>query len=103
MLRFKPEVRIGYFDERAGLVLHYASIFSLRERIDLEVNSANDSTHGASSLHPADLAWDLDTVGDKPEDLVKLARFLAAHLPSDYDVVRESDHVHVEFDTHRKV
>jgi len=24
MLRFKPDVRIGYFDERAGTVLHYA-------------------------------------------------------------------------------
>lgn len=103
MLRFKPEVRIGYFDERAGLVLHYASVFSLRSGIDLEVNSANDSAHGASSLHPTDLAWDLDTVGDKPEDLVKLGRFLASHLPAGYDVVRESDHVHVEFDMHRKV
>ena len=103
MLRFKPEVRIGLFDERAGLVLHYASIWSLRAGIDVEVNSANDSTHGATSLHPWDLAWDLDTVGDVPSDLKPLARFLAGHLPPGYDVVLESDHVHVEFDMRRKV
>lgn len=103
MLRFKPEVRIGYFDERAGAVLHYASVWSLRERIDIEVNSAADSTHGSTSLHPLDLAWDLDTAGDRPEDIAKLARFLKAYLPTDYDVVLEVDHVHVEFDTHRKV
>lgn len=103
MLRFKPEVRIGYFDERAGLVLHYASVWSLQTRIDVEINSANDSTHGAGSLHPRDLGWDLDTGGDKPDDLVKLARFLADRLPAGYDVVRESDHVHVEFDMKRKV
>lgn len=103
MLRFKAEVRIGYFDERAGLVLHYASVWSLRTAIDVEINSANDSAHGAGSLHPLDLGWDLDTAGDKAEDLAKLARFLAAHLPAGYDVVRESDHVHVEFDMRRKV
>lgn len=103
MLRFKPEVRIGYFDERAGLVLHYASVWSLRTAIDVEVNSANDSTHGASSLHPSDLAWDLDTKGDLGSHLKMLARFLASHLPAGYEVVLESDHVHVEFDMHRKV
>lgn len=103
MLRFKPEVRFGYFDERAGLVLQYASVWSLGTKIDVEVNSANDSTHGATSLHPGDLAWDLDTAGDRPEDLPKLARYLANRLPAGYEVIVEGDHVHVEFDMHRKV
>lgn len=103
MLRFKPEVRIAYFSERAGLVLHYASVWSLRASVDVEVNSANDSTHGVKSLHPMDLAWDLDTAGDRTDDLLKLARFLNAHLPDHYEVLVEGDHVHVEFDMHRRV
>lgn len=103
MLRFKPEVRIGLFDERAGLVFHFASVWSLRERIDVDINSVNDSTHGPNSLHPDDLAWDLDTAGDKPDHLKALARFLAHRLPREYDVILESDHVHVEFDMKRKV
>lgn len=103
MLRFKPEVRIEFFDDRAGLVLHYASVWSLSTKIDVEVNSGKDSTHTAGSLHPHDLAWDLDTDGDKPEHLPLLARYLANRLPAGYDVVLEVDHVHVEFDTHRKV
>ena len=103
MLRFKPEVRIGYFDERAGLVFQHASVWSLRTGVDVEINSANDSTHGAASLHPRDLAWDLDTAGDKPEDLPRLGRFLADRLPAGFEVVIEGDHVHVEFDMHRKV
>lgn len=103
MLRFKSEVRFGFFDERAGLVLHYASVWSLAAHVDVEVNSAWDSIHGATSLHPADLAWDLDTNGDKVEDLKLLARYLANRLPAGYDVVIERDHVHVEFDMRRKV
>lgn len=103
MLRFKPEVRIGYFDHHAGLVFEYASVWSLQTRIDVEVNSAADSTHATGSLHPRDLGWDLDTAGDKPEDLPKLARFLADRLPTGYEIVIEGDHVHVEFDLHRRL
>lgn len=103
MLRFAPEVRIGFFDERAGLVLHFASVWSLGEQIDVSVSAETGSTPGAGLLHPAGLAWDLDVITDTPDAVKRLARYLASRLPAGYDVALEYDHVHVEFDMRRKV
>ena len=102
-LRFKPEVRIGYCEERLTRVLEIASVWSLRTRVDVEINSINDGAgvHAPTSLHPFDLAVDLDTVGDTPADLDLLAEFLRRWLGREYDVVFEGDHVHVEWDARR--
>lgn len=102
MVRFKPEVRIAYFHPRLAEILEYASVWSLRAGIDVEVNSINDSQHGATTLHVYDLAVDLDTAGDKPADLSKLYAWMARYLPAGYDVLNEGDHVHVEIDAGRK-
>ncbi len=101
MIRFKPEVRVGYFNRALAVVLNSASMWSVRARIDVEINSINDSQHSAESLHPYDLAIDLDTVGDGSSDLGLLHAWLARYLPAGYDVVFEGDHVHVEWDMHR--
>lgn len=102
MVSFKPEVRVAYFHRGLGDVLEYVSVWSLRTRIDVEVNSINDSTHGDGSLHAYDLALDLDTAGDRAEDLKRLFVWLARYLPDEYDVVLEADHIHVELDRRRK-
>lgn len=98
MLRFEPTVRIGYFGRELADILTHASVWSLRTRIDVVVNSANDLTHGDVTLHTFDLALDLDTAGDQPADLAPLAMYLKRWLSSTYDVVLERDHVHVEWD-----
>lgn len=102
MLRFKPEVRVAYFHHLLAMALEYACVWSLRTGIDVDVNSVNDSVHGATSLHAYDLAIDFDTSGDKPADLVKLHAWLARYLPDEFDVILEGDHVHVEIDRRRK-
>lgn len=104
MLRFKPTVRIGYFDTRLGDVFTAASIWSLRTGIDVEINSVEDDAPGRSpaSLHPFGLAVDLDTAGDARRDLERLHAWLVRTLPNGYDVVLERDHVHVEWDAHRR-
>lgn len=103
MLKFKPEVRISYFDERLAAPLAGACLWSLRNRIDVEVNSIEDGpgVHMATSLHYAGLAIDLDTAGDKAPDTQALAEFLRRWLPPGYDVLFENSHVHVEYDAHR--
>ena len=103
MLRFKPDVRIAYFDPRIADVLRVASLWSLTVRIDVEINSMRDGAdvHMPTSLHPFDLAVDLDTVGDAPADLDALAEYLRRALDPQYDVVYEGTHVHVEWDAHR--
>lgn len=103
MLRFKPEVRIGYFQPMLYHILEAATLFALRHRIDVEVNSINDgqAVHRAESLHGFDLAVDLDTVGDRAPDLELLANELRRVLHPQYDVIFEGDHVHVEWDARR--
>lgn len=102
MLRFESNVRIVYFTEQLARVFHLASVWSLVERIDVVVNSVDDGTHGARTLHGFSLAPDLDTEGDRPEHLPKLHGYLARHLPDPFDVVLEPTHVHVEYDTRRR-
>jgi hypothetical protein len=103
MLRFKPEVRIRVFRaELAGALLE-ASLWSLLERIDVDVNAVDETPgiHMAGTLHGSSLAIDLDTVGDKAPDTQSLGEYLRRALPTGYDVLFEGDHVHVEYDTHR--
>jgi hypothetical protein len=103
MLRFKPEVRIRVFRAELAGVLLEASLWSLLERVDVEVNSIDDSVHGLTgpTLHGSSLAIDLDTVGDKASDTHALGEYLRRALPAGYDVIFEGDHMHIEYDTHR--
>src|SRR5262249_55424995 len=102
-LRFKPEVRITYLTEQLTTVLLLASLWSLRTRIDVEVNSIDDGAPGrvGNTLHGYSLAVDLDTVGDKQPELDELAEYLRRTLNPQYDCVWEGNHVHVEWDARR--
>ena len=101
MLRFEPNVRVQYLDNDLSLVLHHATVWSLITGIGVVVNSMSDGVHTPGSLHPWGLGIDLDTEGDRPEDLIQLAEYFKRVLPHDYDVVPEQTHVHVERDVHR--
>lgn len=105
MIRFKPEVRIRRFRRELADVLEEASYWSLVERVDVEINSVDDSApdRSATTLHGSSLAVDLDTAGDKATDTRALADHLRRTLPPGYDVILESDHVHVEWDMKRPV
>jgi hypothetical protein len=102
-LRFKPEVRVIYLTEQLADVLQLAALWSLRSRIDVEVNSIDDgaAVHIADTLHGCSLAVDLDTVGDKQPETRELAEWLRRTLDPQYDLVWEGNHVHVEWDAHR--
>jgi hypothetical protein len=102
-VRFKPEVRIVYLTEQLAAVLQLAALWSLRTRVDVEVNSIDDGAAGrlADTLHGCSLAIDLDTVGDKQPDTQQLADWLRRMLEPQYDLVWEGTHVHVEWDVHR--
>jgi hypothetical protein len=103
MLRFKPAVRIRMLTPQLVEMLAAAAVWSEQTRVDVEINSINDgdTIHQHDSLHGYDLAADLDTVGDKDADLQLLWRFLRRVMPPQYDVVFETDHVHVEWDARR--
>lgn len=102
MLRFQPGVEIAYWNPRLNDIFTYASAWGALRGLRVDVNSIDDKTHGAGTLHGWSLAVDLDTEGDRHDDLGRLFGFLARYLPDEYDVVLEKDHVHVECDLGRR-
>jgi hypothetical protein len=102
MIRFEPNFRLGVLHMETALVLHHASLWSRLAGVDLVVNCGSNGAHNPGTLHPWDLALDLDTEGDRFADTEQLHGYLARILSPEYDVVLEKDHVHVEFDPHRK-
>lgn len=103
MLRFKPEVRIEFLGHQLAQMFAAACIWSMRRRVDVEVNSVDDRAPGRASntLHGDSIAVDLDTIGDRRDDLTGLAEYLRRQLAPGFDVVLEKDHVHVEYDPRR--
>jgi hypothetical protein len=104
MLRFKPEVRIGYFNEHLCDILRNAALWSLKERIDVHISSIHDSAaHMATSLHYYDLAVDLNPDTMSSSDRSRLVDWLRRYLPdSEFDIVLENTHIHVEYDIRSK-
>jgi len=64
----------------------------------LTLTSGLDSTHSAQSKHPLGLAEDYRTRDVTPSDLSDMIDDTRATLGRDYDIVLESDHLHVEYD-----
>lgn len=101
MLRFEPNVRIHYVTAELLPILLNASMWSNRMGIAVVVNSIDDGTHGARTRHGLSNTVDLDTEGDRAEDLESLFQYMRKVMPEGYDVVHETDHVHVERDPKR--
>lgn len=64
-------------------------------KIDLVITSGTDSKHGNGSLHYVGLAVDIRTKTMKNKK--KMFKSIKAVLPSGYDVVPESTHLHIEY------
>lgn len=63
---------------------------------ELVITSGTDSKHGANSLHYSGLALDFRTWN--VNNVLSLKSDLQQALGDEYDVVVESDHLHVEYD-----
>jgi len=68
---------------------------------DCVVTSLSDGQHSSNSLHYKGLAFDTRTRQLTASQKTELRDMSASALGKDYDVVLESDHLHVEFDPKR--
>jgi hypothetical protein len=76
-------------------VLQYEQLFHR----ELVVTSVKDSTHNPGSLHPKGQAADFRTRDLSDHDKASFVRVLRQILnPRGFDLVLESDHLHIEFD-----
>lgn len=65
---------------------------------ELTVTSLADSTHGPGSLHPPGMAADLRTFDLSPSQIATWFSALKSFLSRfGFDVVKEVDHIHVEY------
>lgn len=103
MIRFESTVRIVNFTEQLARVFHLASSWAAIAGISVVVKAVDDGSEIGASLHGFSLAANLDTESERATDLTLLHGYLARHLPPQYDVLLEPTHVHVEYDTRRKV
>lgn len=68
-------------------------------REPIEVTSMKDGTHMPGSLHPLGLAADIRTRNHDADSTKAFAgRALACLFPLGFDVILETDHLHVEYD-----
>ena len=65
---------------------------------ELVITSVNDSTHSNTSLHYNGCAVDLRTRNLKDQaEKERVAQQLVGKLNRDFDVILESDHIHLEY------
>lgn len=65
------------------------------------ITSANDGHHMDDSLHYKDRGLDIrikNIIGDVKREAHLWAERMQVALGDDYDVVKEKDHIHIEFD-----
>ena len=99
ILSIKPGVRVrGLSNEILLAVMIAQSIYSETENA-MVITSLTDGRHGIGSLHHAGDAVDLRL--PMPVTRLQIVSQLKTALGSDYDVVLESDHIHVEYDPKR--
>ncbi len=105
MIRFKKGVSMRGVRGAAFLILAKAeSIWdkSLNNQdffgVDLVVTSARDGKHMIGSKHYEGMALDLRIRDFAKNEEKTAAKFLQRRLGRHYDVVLESDHIHVEYD-----
>lgn len=103
MLTFKPEVQVIVFDDRIGLVIREASLWAVMNATPVHVSSIDDSApkRVIGTLHGRGLAIDINVVTPDATKLEELADWMRVRLPAGFDVIWESNHVHVEVDAHR--
>ena len=95
MIQLKPGTIIFGLEPEMLLGLQIvASIFADR-KWDLMITSGLDGKHMTGSRHYAGQALDFRL---PPGSEAFIVRQLSSALGSDFDVVLESDHIHVEFD-----
>ncbi len=69
---------------------------------ELVVTSLNDSTHGKTSLHYSGNAADLRTHYFSKDVARKVRSEIDSRLGPDYDVILESNHIHLEYQPKRR-
>lgn len=98
MFSFKQGVSIANLEPQ--LVLGLLSVYSVFEEhgYDVVVTSVSDGVHRSDSRHYVGFGADLRIRHLGKSDVVTLVNAIRSALGSNFDVVLEVDHIHIEYD-----
>ncbi len=98
-----PYVTISVFNPQTITLLEVIDAWSLFNKKIVNISSVDNGIHGGDgtkfTFHGLSLAWDFYPIGGLSTDKVSLAKYLEMRLPPPYQVIVETDHIHVEWDT----
>jgi len=98
-MKLKPEVKLTRLSSQALLAMLVAERVYKSLQLDFVVTSVNDGKHMPGSKHYQGDAFDCRTRHLNAEQQNLVVSDIRAKLPpSQFDVVLESDHIHIEFD-----
>ena len=100
MIKIKEGVSIIGLDSKLLLALIVSDqVYHDHGIEDCVLTSGTDSKHGEHSHHYKGLAIDLRTNNITNSNMIKpICEVIQKHLGSQYQVVYEVDHIHIEFD-----
>lgn len=97
LLKLKHSVNPSQIKPEINLAIQVAlSLWSRQNEHVLTITSLADSQHSLTSLHYVGYAVDI-RIRELHSDPKDLSDALRDSLVSDYDVILESDHIHVEY------
>ena len=100
-MKLKPGVKIVGINPELIMGLMAAQKVFDALGIDMVVTSVMDGKHSSTSLHYAGNAADI-RISNIPTKLVtQVSTHIASALPNDFDVILETDHIHLEFQPRR--
>ncbi|HZV07171.1 MAG TPA: hypothetical protein VE999_18965 [Gemmataceae bacterium] len=97
MLLLKPGVRVAGLRPEILIAIIAAERVCADMGVDCVITACVDGVHQAGSLHYCGLAVDLRSRDFRPGNADKAIARLKQCLGTDYDVVLETDHIHIEF------
>ncbi|GAG09655.1 unnamed protein product [marine sediment metagenome] len=96
MIKLKESVKLHCLTPQALMGMMVLRDVFAKESEPFTITSVSDSNHGRKSLHQHGRAFDVRTYNVMNATLMSTRS--AAALGRDWDVVLESDHIHVEWD-----
>ena len=105
MIYLKESVDLAGVQPEIVHAIHVANDVYNLHGADCTVTSVRDSVHRRGSLHYVGLACDLRIAPfmENASKLLEVVETIRTALGKQYDVVLESDHIHVEFQPKEKL
>ena len=97
-MRVKEGVKIAGLRPEILLAIQVADLVYLKiTGEEVWITEITGGTHGRGSLHYVGQAIDIRTRGLSKETIANIALEIRERLGENYDVVIESNHIHIEF------